>query len=76
MKHSELIGALGGGTKVAEALKDAPGGGEVDREAVYKWAKLDRIPWKWRAAVMAVARAQGQSVPEDFLPGVEAEAIQ
>lgn len=76
MKHSDLIKELGGGTAVAQALKDAPGGGEIDREAVYKWAKLDRIPWKWRPAVMAVARSQGKSVPDDFLPGMESEAAQ
>lgn len=76
MTHSELIDQLGGGTAVAKALKDVPGGGEVDREAVYKWAKLNHIPWKWRPALMAVARAQGKALPEDFIPGVEPEAAQ
>lgn len=70
MKHSDLIRDLGGATEVVKLLADAPGGGPVDREAVYKWVKLDRIPWKWRAAVMSVARAQGKSIPDDFLPGV------
>ena len=76
MKHSELIKELGGGTAVAEALKDAPGGGEVDREAVYKWAKLNRVPYKWRPALAAVARAQGKSVPDDFIPGGDSETVQ
>lgn len=76
MKHSDLIKELGGGTELAKALKDAPSGGDIDREAVYKWSKLDRIPWKWRPAVMAVARAQGISIPESFLGNEPAETVQ
>jgi hypothetical protein len=67
MKHSELIEQLGGGTRVAKLLNDELETAAIDRDAVYKWAKLDRIPWKWRPAVMAVARAQGISIPESFL---------
>lgn len=76
MTHASLIEKLGGGTKLATLLQDAPGGGKVDREAVYKWAKLDRIPWRWRPAVAAVARAQGVAIPDDFIPGVEPEGVQ
>jgi len=70
MNHREFIQSLGGGTKVAELLLTAPGGGEIDREAVYKWIKLNRVPWKWRPALVAVARGQGVSIPADFIPGV------
>lgn len=76
MRHSAFIEALGGGTKVAQLLADAPGGGDVDREAIYKWSKLDHIPWKWRPALVAVARAQGTPIPTDFLPGIEPESVQ
>lgn len=76
MKHSDLIKDLGGATKLAELLLVAPGGGQIDREAVYKWVKLDRVPWKWRPAVMAVARNHGVPLPDDFLPGIEPETVQ
>lgn len=76
MRHSALIEALGGGTQVAKLLEDVPGGGKIDREAVYKWAERDFIPWKWRPAVMAVARAHGKAIPEGFIPGVEPETMQ
>jgi hypothetical protein len=73
MRHSKLIEELGGGTALAEALLKAPGGGPVDREAIYKWIKLDRIPWRWRAPVAAIARAQGKPIPTDFFPGMTSE---
>jgi hypothetical protein len=76
MKHSDLIEKLGGGTKLSEQLLEAPGGGPIARSAIYQWAKLDHIPWKWRPAVMAVARSHGVPLPEDFIPGVEAETMQ
>lgn len=71
MKHSDIINTLGGGTKVSELL-----GGEVDREAIYAWAARDFIPWKWRPAIVAVARSQGVRLPKDFLPGVTSETVQ
>lgn len=76
MKHSDIIKDLGGATEIVKLLADAPGGGRVDREAVYKWIKLERIPWKWRPAVMGIARAQGVPLPDDFLPGIETEAAE
>lgn len=76
MTHSELIEELGGATKLANALLTAPGGGDVDRDAIYKWSSLDRIPWRWRAPVAAVARAQGKALPDDFIPGVDLEATE
>ena len=72
MNHREFIQSLGGGTKVAELLSTAPGGGEIDREAVYKWIKLNRVPWKWRPALVAVVRDQGKPLPNEFIPGVTA----
>jgi hypothetical protein len=71
MKHSDLIKELGGGTELARLLNEALGSDEIDREAVYKWAKLDRIPWRWRPVVVAVARAQGKPIPEDFAETVQ-----
>ena len=76
MTHSDLIEKLGGGTILAARLSHAPGGGEIARSAIYQWAKLNHIPWKWRPAVMAVARSHGVPLPEDFIPGVEPEAAQ
>ena len=76
MTHSDLIEKLGGGTKLAEQLLVAPGGGEIARSAIYQWAKLDHIPWKWRPAVMAVARSHGVPLPGGFIPGVESETAQ
>lgn len=65
MTHSEFIKALGGGTAVADQLK-------IDREAVYKWAERDLIPWRWRSHLIPIARKEGVKLPKQFLPGVAA----
>lgn len=71
MTHSEFIDALGGGTKIAEWLT-ANAGEHVDREAVYKWKELDRIPWRWRSLLIVMAKDASITVPKDFLPGIAA----
>ncbi len=69
--HSDLIETLGGATKVAELLS-AETGEDVDREAIYKWRKLNRVPWRWRPHVAQVAKRSGVKVPAGFLTGVAA----
>lgn len=69
MGHAELIQALGGGTAVAKRLSEMTGK-PVDREIVYKWREFDRIPWRWRGHLIAIAKEQRQRLPPEFLPGV------
>jgi hypothetical protein len=69
--HAYLIDALGGGQKVAEAVSDflgLEGGDRVDREAVYKWKKENRIPYRWRDGVRALAIQGGLDLPADMMP--------
>ena len=71
MTHIEFIEALGGGAKIAERLTELAGE-HVDREAVYRWKKLNQIPWRWRSLLVGIAKEQGVTLPEEFLPGVAA----
>ena len=68
MDHAELIEALGGGTVICDWLFKHSGR-RIDREAVYKWHKRNRVPWKWRGALLVMATAHNLRPPEDFLPG-------
>lgn len=63
--HAPLIDALGGGTKIAEALTDLTGD-PVDRDRVYKWKTIG-IPWRWRGPVKQLAEKTGIPLPDGFL---------
>lgn len=69
MDHAEFIEALGGGTKVAALLSEETGE-NIDREAVYKWRGLNRVPFRWRPHLVVIARRIGVKLPQDFVPGV------
>ncbi len=71
MTHSELIEALGGGTKVAERLS-AMVGEPIDREAVYQWRMRDVIPYRWRPHIAGMAKKEGIKLPKGFTPQVSA----
>lgn len=69
MDHAEFITLLGGGTKVAALLAEETGE-KIDREAVYKWRELNRVPFRWRPHLVVIARRVGVKLPQDFVPGV------
>ncbi len=71
MTHSELIEALGGGTKVADRLSEMVGE-PIDREAVYQWRIRDVIPYRWRPFLAGIAQQEGIKLPKGFMPKVGA----
>lgn len=68
-EHATLIDQLGGGTVIAEALFGGIGERGRHRDTIYKW-KRNGIPWRWRSAIVEIARERGVDLPDNFLrPG-------
>ncbi len=62
MKYEPLIDRLGGSKAVAEALKQK-------QSTISMW-RVRGVPWRFRPAVVALAKRRGVSVPRNFLdPG-------
>jgi hypothetical protein len=55
---SELVSKLGGAAAVADAIG-------ASRDSVWMWAKLGRIPWKWRLRVRRMVGELGITPSED-----------
>ena len=58
MNARQAIKALGGGTKLSEAIR-AQTGVEVDRNAIYEWKK-NGIPKRWKPVVSRLLKSQRQ----------------
>ena len=65
----DLIQALGG-PAVVTRWANAHGPGHPiadDGDTVQAWMLRDRIPWRWRATIRAMAEARGLSLTKDHL---------
>lgn len=64
-EHSQLINALGGTVGTAKRL-----GHGVTPNMTWNWRTADRIPWRWRPALAAIAKRGKIPLPKGFLePG-------
>lgn len=68
----EFLKRLGGAAQVAELLSEQTGQ-KISRERVAMWATSNNVPYRWRACLIRLARAGGQSVPKQISEGVIVE---
>lgn len=68
----DFLNSIGGPTRVAERLSETTGE-RIDRTRVAMWGVNDTVPYRWRAALVAMARADGQPVPPEVMEGVTIE---
>ena len=68
----DFLNTLGGPTRVAERLSETTGD-RIDRTRVAMWGVNDTVPYRWRAALVAMARMDGQPVPPEVMEGVTVE---
>jgi hypothetical protein len=66
---SEFLKTLGGPTRIAERLSETSGI-HIERARVAMWGVNDSVPYRWRAALVAMARDDGKPVPPEVSEGV------